>query len=211
MECLDTWVRISQPGLPALADDIFRKLSGGLYIRPCLISSCWFWPSIPSYVNHSNLNMSCSALTIPAAGHLESFYFSTKSLTKTLSKGGPGTEPCGCPWRLPSGKTCVPKCAATCGPGVQPAECISPKIFMTQVTWLRNPNVLLAHERAQLVSLARSSGGCRLRGVWCEWLASRSPIPQLPQDPTCPGLACRWDRRAQGREEVSQVRGERKR
>lgn len=156
------WTRgcVSQPGLPAPADDIFLKLSGRLYIRPCLMSSCWFWPSIPSYVNHLNLNMSCSALTTPAVGHLESFYFSTKSLTKTLSKGGPGTEPCGCPGGcFPQESPASPSAQLPVGQVLSLLSASRQKIFMTQVTWLRNANALLAHESAQLVSLARSSGG----------------------------------------------------
>lgn len=93
------WTRgcvFSSQVCPTLAH-IFLKLSGRLYIRPCLISLCWSWPSIPSYVNHLNLNMSCSILTIPAVGHLESFYFSTKSLTKMFSKRKPMTQSCGLP------------------------------------------------------------------------------------------------------------------
>lgn len=82
---------------PTPACDTFLKLSRGFCIHPCLISLCWFWPSSPSYVNHLNLNMSCIIWTTPAVGHLDSFYFSSKSLTKMFNKPVPRTEPCGLP------------------------------------------------------------------------------------------------------------------
>lgn len=44
------------------------KLSRALHIYPCLISLCWLWPRVPSFINHFELECVIYHIKYPSCG-----------------------------------------------------------------------------------------------------------------------------------------------
>ena len=138
--------------------------------------------------------MSCIILTIPAVGHLVSFYFSfkSKSLTKVFNKPGPMTEPSGLTLEMPLGKDlgCKVYWSSTTGKVIQPAlsPCYKKKKknpFVVQVI------ILAGWVQRRLRNLDYLRNQNTFAGICC--LVAKSCWTLLPHGLWPARLLCPWD------------------
>lgn len=79
---LNNCVFLSQVCLTLVSD--FPMLNRRLDIHPCLISLCWFWPSILSYINHFELEYVMQHINYSSCGSSGFFPFFIQVINRNV-------------------------------------------------------------------------------------------------------------------------------